>query len=250
MADNKKSFILYVDSKSTFEALEDDEAGRLIKHIFRYVSDSNPVAPDKLTQIAFESIKQQLKRDLIKYESICDRNKDNGLKGGRPKKESPDEPKKPSGLLTNPVEPKKPDSVSVNENVNEKDLSGRLSTTKEIFFEKLPGVRLKIDIRPLIEMFKDTQIKKYITVGVKNYTTKGGGKVYSLSLDESSSLIEMYFIKGFKYEEWRPKDTLGRMLTHCINWIGLNLGIDESDSQNNYHLKDNKLFWEAYNNLS
>lgn len=121
MADNKKSFILYVDSGSTFEALEDDEAGRLIKHIFRYVSGSTHVAPDKITQIAFESIKQQLKRDLVKYESICDRNKGNGLKGGRPKKESPDEPKKPSGLFTNPDEPKKADSDNDNVNVNDNE---------------------------------------------------------------------------------------------------------------------------------
>jgi len=72
MADNKKSVILYCDVIHTFEVLEDDEAGRLIKHYLRYVNDLNPVAPDKLTQIAFEPIKQQLKRDLIKWEDKKD----------------------------------------------------------------------------------------------------------------------------------------------------------------------------------
>ena len=66
----KKSIILYVDVISTFEALADDEAGRLIKHFLRYVNDLNPTAPDKLTQIAFEPIKQQLKRDLAKWDEI------------------------------------------------------------------------------------------------------------------------------------------------------------------------------------
>lgn len=68
MAENKKSFILYCDLIHTFENLQDKEAGRLIKHILRYVNDLNPEAPDKLTKIAFEPIKHQMKRDLIKYE--------------------------------------------------------------------------------------------------------------------------------------------------------------------------------------
>jgi len=70
MATDKKSVILYCDVIHTFEGLEDDEAGRLIKHFLRYVNDLNPVAPDKLTQIAFEPIKQQLKRDLVKWEGV------------------------------------------------------------------------------------------------------------------------------------------------------------------------------------
>jgi hypothetical protein len=68
MAKDKKSFLLYCDLIHTFEELDDDEAGRLIKHIFRYVNDLNPQAPDKITKIAFEPIKQQLKRDLTKWE--------------------------------------------------------------------------------------------------------------------------------------------------------------------------------------
>jgi len=82
MADNKKSVILYCDVIHTFEVLEDDEAGRLIKHFLRYVNDLNPVAPDKLTQIAFEPIKQQLKRDLIKWEDKKDIKSISGHLGG------------------------------------------------------------------------------------------------------------------------------------------------------------------------
>ncbi len=67
MAENKKSFILYVDQIHLFEGLDDDEAGRLIKHIFKYVNDLNPEFEDKITRIAFEPIKQQLKRDLIRW---------------------------------------------------------------------------------------------------------------------------------------------------------------------------------------
>jgi len=128
MANGKTSFVLYTDVWHTVEKLTNDKAGILFKHILRYVNDQNPETKDIIIQIAFEPIKQSLKRDLRKYESICLRNRANGAKGGRPKKK----PKKPSGIITNPKKPKKPDSDidsdSDIDNVNEK---------KEI--KKMPG---------------------------------------------------------------------------------------------------------------
>ena len=73
MAKDKKSVLIYVDWIATFNKLEDDEAGRLIKHFFSYVNDLNPVS-DRLTELLFEPIKQQLKRDLKAYEQTCQRN--------------------------------------------------------------------------------------------------------------------------------------------------------------------------------
>ena len=73
MAKNKKSVLIYVDWIATFNKLEDDEAGRLIKHFFSYVNDLNPTS-DRLTELLFEPIKQQLKRDLKAYEQTCERN--------------------------------------------------------------------------------------------------------------------------------------------------------------------------------
>lgn len=77
MADGKNKIIIYRDWLTTFEALQDDEAGKLVKHLFRYVNDLNPEPPDRLTALLFEPIKQALKRDLKRYEEICSKNKDN-----------------------------------------------------------------------------------------------------------------------------------------------------------------------------
>lgn len=52
------------------EKLTDEKSGQLFKHILAYVNDKNPVTDDVILQIAFEPIKQSLKRDLRKYESI------------------------------------------------------------------------------------------------------------------------------------------------------------------------------------
>jgi hypothetical protein len=123
MAQDKKSFLLYCDQQGVFNKLPDEIAGKLIKHIFAYVNDENPPCDDLLLSIAFEPIQQSLKRDLKKYEVYIGKQKENGAKGGRPKKEEETQ-------ITQPFfqEPKKADSVSVsvsesvNDNKKQKDV--------------------------------------------------------------------------------------------------------------------------------
>lgn len=122
MAENKKSFILYTDQSGVFNQLPDEMAGKLIKHIFKYVNDENPISEDLIINIAFEPIKQCLKRDLQRWEEYIDKQKLNGSKGGRPSK-----PKETQETQAFFEKPKKPDSVSVSVsdsvNVNVKDSS-------------------------------------------------------------------------------------------------------------------------------
>jgi len=129
----KKSFILYNDFQSTLDKLSDEQAGKLLKTIYAYVNDT-PFESDMIIDLVFEPIKTQLKRDEEKYQRIVSRNKINGEKGGRPKKN----PKNPVGNLVtqnNPEKPKKADSDSVNgiESVkdNVKDLKHYVSLWNE-----------------------------------------------------------------------------------------------------------------------
>jgi len=68
MAENKKAFVLYADLIHTINKMPSDKAGDLFKHILSYVNDENPTTDDILIDLVFEPIKQQLKRDLKKYE--------------------------------------------------------------------------------------------------------------------------------------------------------------------------------------
>jgi hypothetical protein len=68
MAENKKSVLLYCDIIHTVEELDDVDAGLLFKHYLRYINDQDPEPPSKLIKIVFEPIKQNLKRDLRKWE--------------------------------------------------------------------------------------------------------------------------------------------------------------------------------------
>ena len=128
MAKDKKSFILYCDIIHTVEQLNDVDAGKLFKHVLRYVNDLNPEADDIIIKIAFEPIKQQLKRDLEKYERLCVRNAENGKSGGRPRK-----PKKPNGLIGNSEKPKKAD----NDTDNDTEIVNDINKRKLLFKEKL-----------------------------------------------------------------------------------------------------------------
>jgi len=69
MAENKKSVLLYCDIINTIEKLDNETAGELFKHYLRYVNDLDPKTENLLVEIAFEPIKQNLKRDLVKWET-------------------------------------------------------------------------------------------------------------------------------------------------------------------------------------
>lgn len=68
MAKNKKSFLLYADLIHTIEKLPDDYAGKVFKHLLAYVNDLDPCTDDIVVNVAFEPIKQSLKRDLVRWD--------------------------------------------------------------------------------------------------------------------------------------------------------------------------------------
>tara|TARA_R110000868_G_scaffold106830_3_gene292670 strand:- start:1820 stop:2452 length:633 start_codon:yes stop_codon:yes gene_type:complete len=86
MAENKKSVLLYCDIIHTVKELSDEEAGILFKHYLSYINDQNPTPKDKLTQIVFEPIKQNLKRDLEKWKDKSIKNKEIAIAGWEKRK--------------------------------------------------------------------------------------------------------------------------------------------------------------------
>ncbi len=88
MATDKKGFVLYADQKDSFCDLTDEEAGILIKHIFAYVNDENPILSNRYAKIAFNPIKSQLKRDLVKYELVREKRSIAGKASAEAKKQT------------------------------------------------------------------------------------------------------------------------------------------------------------------
>lgn len=172
MATDKKSFLLYCDIIHTVNKLSDEQAGKLFKHILAYVNDLNPEPEDILTEIAFEPIKQSLKRDLVNYEKICERNRINGAKGGRPK--NPKETEKTHSVLK---KPKKADSDSDSDSDNDNDNKNIYRRFAHLSLSEADYIKLNKDytkqqidrILDSIENFANNKKYKSLYLTAKNW---------------------------------------------------------------------------------
>jgi len=136
----------------------------------RYSSNSEIIELPPQLKYVFVLIKKQMDRDLEKYNSICERNQLNGLKGGRPRnpenpvgylgtqnnpekpkgtQNNPEKPKgtqnnpeKPKGTQNNPEKPKKPD-IDIDIDI---DKDTDISNTEENTFRASPEPSNKEDI--------------------------------------------------------------------------------------------------------
>jgi len=111
----KNSFLLHQDSLAVLDALSDEQAGQLFKAM-RVYHASGELPEDILLKLALMPFVNQWKRDLIQFEKVCNRNRANGLKGGRPKN--------PVGILETQkkrTEPKKAESDNDSDNDNDSD---------------------------------------------------------------------------------------------------------------------------------
>lgn len=114
MASGKKSFIAYSDWYGMFNALPDEVAGKLIKHIFSYVNDENPSAEDYVINALFEQIKSTLKRDLVKWE----KEREQRSLAGKRSAEIRSTKTNNRSTTVNEIERNSTDNVSVNVNDN------------------------------------------------------------------------------------------------------------------------------------
>ena len=120
MAKDKKGFILYADQKALFEQLPNDKAGELIKFIFAYVNDEDPVTEDLIINLAFTPIKQQLKRDLKKFEETKEKRSEAGKAGANKRWQNIANDSKRIKAIAKIAD-------NVNDNVNVKDIYRRFA---------------------------------------------------------------------------------------------------------------------------
>ncbi len=106
----KESFVIYKAFYEPISELSDQQLGELFRCIFLY--QLKGIEPNTTSQIymAFQFFKNQFRLDNEKYLKVVNRNKTNGLNGGRPKTQ--DNPKNPVGFS----KPKKADNDNENDN--------------------------------------------------------------------------------------------------------------------------------------
>lgn len=109
----KSSFLIYHEYREPLKLLTDEQRGQLLMALIDYSESGVVPELDGISMMAFSFIQSQMDRDSKKYENRCSSNRENGKKGGRPKKENDSE--------ENPKNPKKP--IKIKNKDKEKDIN-------------------------------------------------------------------------------------------------------------------------------
>lgn len=189
----KDSFIIYTKYGEQVKLLSDTQIGILFRALIDYQSGEELPKMDAMTNIVFSMIRQQIDFDNRKYQEVCNTNKANGQRGGRPSKSletkgnKPKKPsgfeseeEKPSGLSKNRTKAKKPESDNEYEYDTDiippfySPLNGekKEKTPADEFFSKYPRyakdrdkMRVDADYKRLLEEFeKSTYLRSLYTV--------------------------------------------------------------------------------------
>lgn len=97
MKKNKKSFLFYQSWKTQIDILDDSELRKFINNLISYHDDGEVVLESKEDKLLWNGVLPALEVNNLKYQKTIERNRENGKKGGRPKKVAAEseKPKKP-----------------------------------------------------------------------------------------------------------------------------------------------------------
>jgi hypothetical protein len=171
MATNKKSFIMYTNWKEMFETIPDEQAGKLIKHVFQYVNDEEPETDDVLIKALFSAIKPALKDDLKRWEKQREQRSEAGKRSAEKRKD-----KRKSTTVNDRSnslnEKERTSTVNVNGNVNV-NVNDNVTTVKNSSINILDQ---KETIDHLIEKFPDLTVQEIHTEleSMKDWAKAGG----------------------------------------------------------------------------
>lgn len=94
---------LHTDALYAYRRLSDTEFGRAVRAVLQYTEDgTEPNLPGK-ESIMFDVLREQVERDRKSYDKKASAQRENGSKGGRPRKN--EKPKETHGFLENPTKP-------------------------------------------------------------------------------------------------------------------------------------------------
>lgn len=190
--EGKKSFVLYTDQREVFDELSDEDAGRLIKHIFSYVNDENPSTDDLLLKVAFLPIKTQLKRDLKMWDEKKQQRAEAGRKGGIAKSSNAKQSLANPSNATNDVA-----NLAVNVNVNGNDIY------------RQTGSELKVDEESHNQIFRE--------LWKSNMWLESTGIKYKVNKQQVQDHLNEFRQECILKNELKVDETDAKK--HFINWI-------------------------------
>ena len=190
----KESFVIYKSFYAPIEALSREEKGELLEAIFEYQISGIEKQLSPHVHMAFCFFKNQFLLDEKKYQEAVEKNRENGKKGGRPKK-SQQNPKNPLGLN----KPKKADKD--NDKDNDKEKENDIDALFDKFYTAYP-------------------LKKSRQAAAKSFAKV----IKTTPFDEIMAGLESY------KEEISKKGTTAEYIKHPSTWLNNACWQDEYDT--------------------
>jgi len=201
MAEGKKSFTAYCDWGNVFDEMTNEEAGKLVKHLFDYVRDKNPVSEDRVVKLSFIQMKDTLKRDLQKWKEKQAINIANGKRGGRPKTQNNRTVNLKTERLKN--NPEKGVTVTVSDTVTDKVIKiGEEEVKKNTFSDSI----FDIDVLESEYISNERVIKAVLENPKNNFK----------DLEHLKSRLKEF--KAFLVEQAETTKTMKDFASHFRNW--------------------------------
>lgn len=212
MAEGKRSVLIYADLIHTVKKMSKEKAGTLFMTILEYINDLNPEITDETIDLVFEPIKQQMKRDLKKWEMIKGKRSDAGKASAEAKKLAKEEQQvltNSTSVNTSQQEPTKSTvnvnanvTVSVTDNVNEiNKIMDFFSFTETANYDKMRDCSTFINLiihQGLFENFRN-QFEAYRKIKVK------GSKFVHSFPNFLGTAKEMFLDGAWNSENWVAK---------------------------------------------
>ena len=182
MKENKKSFLFYQSWKTQIDILDDSELRKFINNLLSYHDGGEVVLESKYDKLLWNGVLPGLEVNNLKYQKTIERNRENGKKGGRPKKVAA-ESEKPNGFIENlyktdgfKEKPKKPDNskVEIDNSKGEIDNSIKTTDNRELNTENCKNVIVETEEvneyqQQVFDNWKNSSIKKLKDIIQKKY---------------------------------------------------------------------------------
>ena len=191
MEKQRPSIILHLDSLDVLDKLTLEQSGELFQAIRDYNKGEEPKM-SMVVDLVFTQFKNQFDRDIEKYQNICERNKSNGKKGGRPVTQKTQVVNQETQNNPNNLKNKNK-SKNKNKNNSKKDITAFQPnhSSIEAIKKQYPDLT-RGEYQNLVDDFIEKAVNrakpfKDLDMGFKNYLRKGWISPYTESKELSHS---------------------------------------------------------------
>lgn len=201
-----------MDSLVVLDSLTDEQAGQLFKKIYDYNKPKEPnetqitQSVNQIIDLVFIPFKAQFDRDSAKYQAVCERNKKNGMMGGRRTQRTQSPPVAPDS---------KSDSKKDSDKDSDKD--------NDSYFQEYAETEQPIQPPRYIDQFKPQpkyKVEHIRELPKQTLWYENVIRAYKISPDDFNRLVDEFI--SHCHSQGKDEDKTERDLkSHFTNWLGV-----------------------------